>query len=215
MEGGPMCSLLWKEMTMSITSEILFIKDVDSLVHLVRWQKRTCDMGELLKHWDKCDTMHSNSFPFVLVPLRRSLCLFWRETHTKGLRARSPARLEVEEGREVWEKTERGSWQSRAEETSQLERAVKRRRRTQSTEVSMASDFCGSFVQVHARISPQNAVLHRLPPSCAWSWPKSVFVRLLFFSSTLLVVFYVSVKKCVMPQIGDEKKSTRWITGHE
>ena len=31
-----------------------------------------------------CDTMLSNSFPFVLAPLRRSLCLFWGEIHTKG-----------------------------------------------------------------------------------------------------------------------------------
>ena len=28
--------------------------------------------------------MRCNSFPFVLVPLRRSLCLFWCETHTKN-----------------------------------------------------------------------------------------------------------------------------------
>ena len=54
-----------------------------------------------------CDTMRSNLFPFVLAPLRRYLCLFWRETHTKGLRVRSPARPEVEEGRKVPEKTER------------------------------------------------------------------------------------------------------------
>ena len=45
--------------------------------------------------------MRSNSFPFVLVPLRRSLCLFWRKTHKKG------PRPEVEEGRKFWEKPER------------------------------------------------------------------------------------------------------------
>ena len=50
--------------------------------------------------------MRSNSFPFVLAPLRRSLCLFWRETHTKVLRTRSPPRPEVQEGRQVREKTE-------------------------------------------------------------------------------------------------------------
>ena len=53
-----------------------------------------------------CDTMRSNSFPFVLAPFRRSLCIFWRETQTKGLRARAPARPEVERGRKVREKTE-------------------------------------------------------------------------------------------------------------
>ena len=51
--------------------------------------------------------MRSNSFPFVLAPLRRSLCLFWCETHTKGLRTRSSARPKVEEGRKIREKTER------------------------------------------------------------------------------------------------------------
>ena len=45
-------------------------------------------------------------------------------------------------------------------------------------------------------------VSHRLPPSCAWSWPESVFVRL-FFSSTLSVVFCVPVKKYVMPLVGN------------
>ena len=53
--------------------------------------------------------MRSNSFPFVSATLRRSLCLFWRETYTKGLRARSPVGQEVEEDRKVPEKTERDS----------------------------------------------------------------------------------------------------------
>ena len=50
----------------------------------------------------------------------------------------------------------------------------------------------------------------KTPSSCTWSWPKSVFVRL-FLSSTLSVVFCVSVMKCVMPLVG----TTRCITGHE
>ena len=70
--------------------------------------------------------MRSNSFPFVLAPLRRSLCLFLRETHTKGMRARSPARLEVEEGRKVREKTERDQLTKEGEENSRLEIAVQR-----------------------------------------------------------------------------------------
>ena len=49
----------------------------------------------------------------VWVPVRESLCLFWCETYTKGLRSRSPARPEVDEGRKVPEKTERVSWQRR------------------------------------------------------------------------------------------------------
>ena len=53
-----------------------------------------------------------------------------------------------------------------------------------------------------------------LPPSCAWSQLKPKFVRL-FFSFAVSVGFCVSVKKCVMLLVGDEKKPTRWITGHE
>ena len=79
---------------------------------------------EMLK-CNHCDAMRSNSFSFVLAPLRRYLCLIRLETHTKGLRTRSPARPEAEEGRNVPEKTERASWQSRAEEDSRLEIAVK------------------------------------------------------------------------------------------
>ena len=48
-----------------------------------------------------CDTMRSNSFPFVMTPHRRSLCLFWREIHTKGMRARSPTRPDAKEGMKV------------------------------------------------------------------------------------------------------------------
>ena len=55
-------------------------------------------------------------------------------------------RPEVGEGRKVREKTEEVSQQKGAEEISRLERAVKRRRTTQLTEVSMVSGFCGSFV---------------------------------------------------------------------
>ena len=40
------------------------------------------------------------------VPVRRFLCLFWREIHTKGLRARFPMRPEEDEGRKVPESTE-------------------------------------------------------------------------------------------------------------
>ena len=38
-------------------------------------------------------------------PGRQSLCLFWRETQTKDLNSRSPARPEVEEERKVRQKT--------------------------------------------------------------------------------------------------------------
>ena len=38
-------------------------------------------------------------FLCVWVPVREPLCLFWRETHTKGLRTRSPTRPEVKRER--------------------------------------------------------------------------------------------------------------------
>ena len=41
---------------------------------------------------------------WVWVPVRGSLCLFWRETHTKGLRARFPTSPEEDEGRKVPER---------------------------------------------------------------------------------------------------------------
>ena len=56
--------------------------------------------------------------------------VFWLETHTKSLRARSPTRPEEEKGRKVPEI----SWQRRAEEESRQERSVKRK--TQSAEGS-------------------------------------------------------------------------------
>ena len=35
------------------------------------------------------------------MPVRGFLCLIWRETHTKGLRAGFPTRLEEDEGRKA------------------------------------------------------------------------------------------------------------------
>ena len=44
---------------------------------------------------------HNGWHSFLWVQVRESLCLFWRETHTKGLRARSPTRPEEDERRKV------------------------------------------------------------------------------------------------------------------
>ena len=68
-----------------------------------------------------------NAWPFVSVCVGAtqtiSLSVLARNPH-KGLRTRSPARPEVEEGGKVPAKTERASWQSRAEEDGRLEIAV-------------------------------------------------------------------------------------------
>ena len=68
----------------------------------------------------------------MCAPVRESLCLLWRETHTKGLSTRFPTRPVVDERMKVLEKTERVSWQRKAEENCRLGIAIKRR--IQSTE---------------------------------------------------------------------------------
>ena len=71
------------------------------------------------------------------------------------------------------------------------------------------------FARVHARIRSQYAQkVSQTSHSCAWSWPKSVFVRL-FFSSTHLVVSCVSVKGCEIPPARDERKPLDDSNGHE
>ena len=41
--------------TTSTQLKDLFVKEADSLVHYVIWSKRTCDVGEFLKHNEKGD----------------------------------------------------------------------------------------------------------------------------------------------------------------
>ena len=54
------------------------------------------------------------------------LCLFWRKTHTKGLRARLPTRPEEDEERKVPESAEETSRQNRAEQSTELKKPVGR-----------------------------------------------------------------------------------------
>ena len=147
-------------------------------------------------------------------------CLFRRETHARDLSTISPTRPEVNERRKVPGKTERVSWQRRAEENSLLEIAVQRRtvgRREQWEDGSRPDKTVKGWVSIHSGFvevlpkysltKPANArrVAQKcLPHSFAWRKPKPLFVRS-FFSSTLSVVFCVSVKKCAMPLVGDEK----------
>ena len=49
---------------------------------------------------------HSLCWVCVCAPVRESLRLLWRETHSKGLTARSPMKPEVDEERKVPEKKE-------------------------------------------------------------------------------------------------------------
>ena len=59
---------------------------------------------------------------WVWVPVRGSLSLFWRETLTKGLRARFLTRTEEDEGRQG-HRTDRGSQQNRAEPERGVDRS--------------------------------------------------------------------------------------------
>ena len=187
--------------------------------------------------------MHSNSFPFVLAPLRRSLCLFWCETHTKGLRTRSHARPEVEwEGRSERRqrrqlttegRREQSAWDSSPERDTvgwrrQWEdggRAEKRSNRSQKDDckdlltyrgqvnqcenMSALLVACENFVRVLVHVSSQNALCHIYFPLLALGADPSPCLFVCFFSSTLSVVFYVAVKKCVMPLVGS--KRNHWM----
>ena len=130
--------------------------------------------------------------------------------------------------REIFHETGSGRWkvapreedsqQKGAAETSRHERSVKRRTQTAEGRAEKTVDrdesraekisqhclwFWESFCSSKAHRMHKKC--HRPPPSCTWSRPKSVFVRL-FFSSTLSVVLCVSVNKCEIPLTRDEKK---------
>ena len=66
------------------------------------------------------------------MPVRGSLCLFWRETHTKGMRVRLPTRPEEDEGRQSPRAEQKKGVNRRGQSTeqgSQQGRAVNRNRR--------------------------------------------------------------------------------------
>ena len=155
----------------------------------------------------------------VCVPVRESLCLLWRETHTKGLRVISPARPEAEKGRKVPKKDresqltkegrrEQSAWDSCPEKNTVSWRRrwedESRQSRDESAFLVALWKFRTKYTLVIACKCTETStkVSHRLSFACACSWPKFVFVRL-FFSSTLSVVFCVFVKKRVMPVIGN------------
>ena len=184
----------------------------------------------------KSDLWHYEWHPFLWmwVPARESLCLFWRETHTMGLRTRTGMTREGKSQRSVgrWEVSQETDTVSRREqkETSRQNRSVKRwesgREETNEQKSERwllrpvdlqtpgwpTREFKSAFLVALWEFSLEYtlALAHRmhkkcysLPPSCAWSWPKSVFVC--SFSFTLSVVFCVSVKKCERPLARGEK----------
>ena len=106
---------------------------------------------------------------WIRVPVRGSLCLFWHETHTKGLCARFPTSLEEDKGRKVPEWREGVIWQKEAEQKSGQKSGEADSRERQLLEsvdsdvgltnirgwVSIPGDFVG-VSRIHARDSSQN-----------------------------------------------------------
>ena len=93
------------------------------LIYLLFRGHKNHQIGLITKRYMWHDVRHSLcGCVCVWVPVRESLCLFWRETPKKALCTRSPTR------------PEEGSQQKGAEEESRQERSVKRR--TQSGEGS-------------------------------------------------------------------------------
>ena len=132
----------------------------------------------------------------------------------KRLRTISPARPEVEEGRKVPEKTERASWQSRAEETSSSPGKDDRRKEAVREDSQRWVNILCSLVEVSRKIhhpivykcrkSCSNA-LHRLPFLALGADPSPrLFVCSSFFHP--LGCICVAVKKCVIPLVRNEKK---------
>ena len=143
---------------------------------------------------------------------------FWCETHTKGLHVRLPTRSEENEGRQGTRVENR--WRQSTEERSQRE-------------VEPVDPKAG-FVNVRGWVSvPGDCVgisfgyMLTIAHICTESYTKvsqtSPFLRLeltqiracwFFFSSTLSVVYVVScvfIKKCEIPQAGDERN--HWMIG--
>ena len=111
------------------------------------------------------------------VPVRRFFCLFWRETHTKGVRARLPTRpIEDERKQRSQSRTEESREQSRTgqsagESSRQKSREADGQRKAtartcgprgrvcQRERMSQHSWWlCGNFARIHARDSQQ---MHR------------------------------------------------------
>ena len=70
-----------------------------------KWNANNLDQDLNFGSWLSflCDPMLGIRYVDVWVPVRGSLCLFWRVTHTKGLCVRFPTRSKENEGRKVQE----------------------------------------------------------------------------------------------------------------
>ena len=127
-----------------------------------------------------CDTMAA--FVSVCVGAGLRISLFWHETHTKGLKTRSPVRPEVEEGMKVSEKEltkegrrEQSAWDSCLEkDTVNRRRQWEDRSRAVMRWISIPSSFVEDSRKIHAEIAYKctescTKVSRALSPSCPYS----------------------------------------------
>ena len=151
----------------------------------------------------------------VCVPVRESLCLLWREPHSKSLTSRSLARPEVDEERKVPEKKEGqltkedGEMQSTTESRGGrwLEIAVQGKDGQQKEAVrehcqrwvSIPRGFVELSRKIHTIVYKCTKSVVQTPFSCAWSWPKSVFVHLFFFFHPLGCILHLCNAMCDIP----------------
>ena len=168
----------------------------------------------------------------ICVPVRESLCLFWHETNTKGLRVRSPMRPEGR-GKEgprdqsagevsqekvaaetSWQNRSVKRWESGREETSQQK---SERRLLKPVDLQMPGwptrEFKSAFQVAlwEFLLKYTLALAHRMHKKChrlllaLGANPSPCLFVCLFFSSTLSVVNCVSVKECEIPPVRDKK----------
>ena len=167
------------------------------------------------------DGWHSFLWVWMWGPIRGSLGLFWRETHTKGLHARFLTRLEDDEGRKVPELIRAVSRREKSTEVGGSRQSREERRLREPVDsvarfahvkgwVSVPGGFVGILLEYTLAIAYKST-------KCQESVTNfSLLARdcLFFFSSTLsvvYVVFCVSIKKCGIPLAGDERNySTIW-----
>ena len=147
----------------------------------------------------------------------RFLCLFWRETHTKGLRARFPTRPEKNMGRQGLRADQKKAVNKRGKSTGKCSRSEVKNRRLLSEELGSVDPeaglanvsqrswwLCGNFARIHARDSPQKSVINFSLLALGANPSSWLFV----LCSTLSVVYVVScvfVKQFEMPLAGDER----------
>ena len=161
------------------------------------------------------------------LPVRRFLCLFWRETHTKDLRMRSPMRPEEDEGRQGPRAVNRR--RQSTEERSQREVTARQEARTcglrgrVSQREKMSQRYrwlCGNFARIHAHESPQmHRKLHKSVTNFSLlalgaNLSPCLFVLLFSPLSIVYVVSCVFIKKCEIP-LPEMRETTRRSDGHE